>query len=168
MIYHNKIEFLLFFGSPRHTFCKLDRMKNYITLLLIFCALSVSAQEADSITVNAADTADIYVINSTTRFVALPDEGNTKYSFFYRDLKYLKTIRELKFQSAEDANKFFDTCEKALETDKTFITHGYNVSRNRLSKNVLRLNNKEGGYYLLKYDSLEKMRKAFNKYTGKD
>lgn len=142
-------------------------MKNYISLLLILLTFGAFAQESDSLKLNAADTTEIYVINSTTRFVALPNEGNTKYSFFYRDLKYIKTIRELKFQSAEDVNKFFDICEKALETDKTYITSGYNVSRNRLSKNVLRLNNKDGGYYLLKYDSLEKMRKAFNKYTEK-
>lgn len=140
-------------------------MKNIITLLIFFVSLTSFSQETDTTLLNAADTVDIYVINSTTRFVALPNEGNTKFSFYYRDLKYIKTIRELKFQSEEDVNKFFDTCEKALETDKTYITNGYNVSRNRVSKNVLRLNNKEGGYYMLKYDSLEKMRKAFDKYT---
>ena len=116
---------------------------------------------------NEADTVDLYVINNTTRFVALPDEGSTKYSFFYRDLKYLKIIRELKFQSGSDVERFFNTCDKALETDKTFITQGYNVSRNRLSKNILRLNNKEGGYFLLKSASLEKMKSTFQKSKEK-
>lgn len=140
-------------------------MKNILTLILVVFSFGAFAQENDTPKLNSADTTEIYVINSTTRFVALPNEGNTKYSFFYRDLKFLKIIRELKFQNSEEVNKFFDTCEKALETDKTFITQGYNVMRNKLSKNVLRLNNKDGGYFLLKYDSLEKMRKAFNKYA---
>ncbi len=142
-------------------------MKNYIVLLIMVVSFGATAQESNNLKTNEADTVDLYVINSTTRFIALPDEGSTKYSFFYRDLKYLKTIRELKFQSAEDVQKFFNTCDKALETDKTFVTQGYNVSRNRLSKNVLRLNNKEGGYYLLKYSSLEKMKSTFTKYTEK-
>ncbi len=142
-------------------------MKNYIVLLIMVVSFGATAQESNNLKTNEADTVDLYVINSTTRFIALPDEGSTKYSFFYRDLKYLKTIRELKFQSAEDVQKFFNTCDKALETDKTFVTQGYNVSRNRLSKNVLRLNNKEGGYYLLKYNSLEKMKSTFTKYTEK-
>lgn len=140
-------------------------MKNYIVLLILSVAFGVSAQESDNVKMNEADTVDLYVINNTTRFIALPDEGSTKYAFFYRDLKYLKTVRELKFQSAEDVQKFFNTCDKALETDKTFVTQGYNVSRNRLSKNVLRLNNKDGGYYLLKFNSLEKMKSTFKKYT---
>lgn len=142
-------------------------MKNYIVLLILSVAFGVSAQESDNFKMNEADTVDLYVINNTTRFVALPDEGSTKYSFFYRDLKYLKIIRELKFQSGSDVERFFNTCDKALETDKTFITQGYNVSRNRLSKNILRLNNKEGGYFLLKSASLEKMKSTFQKSKEK-
>ena len=142
-------------------------MKNYIVLLILSVAFGLSAQESDNFKMNEADTVDLYVINNTTRFVALPDEGSTKYSFFYRDLKYLKIIRELKFQSGSDVERFFNTCDKALETDKTFITQGYNVSRNRLSKNILRLNNKEGGYFLLKSASLEKMKSTFQKSKEK-
>ena len=142
-------------------------VKNYLLIIFIVCSIVGNAQEPEGLKINDADTIDLYVINSSTRFISLPDEGNTKYSFFYRDLKYLKIIRELKFQSGSDVERFFSTCDKALETDKTFITQGYNVSRNRLGKNILRLNNKEGGYFLLKSASLEKMKSTFQKSKEK-
>jgi len=131
-----------------------------ISFLLIAFTTPAICQED-----GVADTIDIYVINNTNRFVALPAEANTKYAFFYRDLKSLRTINELKFQNVTEVTKFFDTCEKALETGQLYVTQGYNISRNRLSKNVVRLNNKEGGYTLLKYATLEHMRKAFDKRT---
>lgn len=136
-------------------------MKYTVLLTSLFISVLSFGQAKDSLAVASADTVELYVINKTNKFVGLPDEGSGKYSFFYRDLKYIKEIRELKFNSKEEVTKFFETCEKAMNTDKTYITQGYNVSRNKLSKNVLRLNNKDGGYYLLKEATLDNMKKAF-------
>ena len=146
-------------------------MKMYITLSLILVSLSGFSQETlDSTAVIepiTVDTVDLYVINSTNRLIALPNEGLTKYAYQYRDLKYLRTMRELKFQNAEAMEKFFGICDKALATDKTLITQGYNISRNRLNKNVIRLNNKENGYTLLKRETLEFMKTEFRSYGTK-
>lgn len=113
-----------------------------------------------SITSFAQDTTDVYVINETNRLVALEADS---YSFFYRNLKSLKETRTLHFESETELIKFFDLCQKALDKDQGTVTSSYNVSRNRLSKNVVRVNDKDGGYFLLKYTTLEHMRKAFEK-----
>lgn len=122
-------------------------MKSLLTTLCLLLSISSFAQ----------DTTDIYVINNTNRLVAIDTDS---YSFIYRDLKSLKQIRSFHFEAKKDLVKFFDLCLKALEKDQGTITGSYNVSRNKLSKNVVRVNDKNGGYVLIKYDTLEHMRKA--------
>jgi hypothetical protein len=109
------------------------------------------------------DTTKIYVINNTNEFVQIKGGGYTTYSFFYRDLKYVKETRELVFKNKDKVNEFFDKAEKVLATDSGIITADYNLYRNKLSKNVLRLQNKVGGYVLLSRETLETMRSEFNK-----
>jgi hypothetical protein len=109
------------------------------------------------------DTTKIYVINNTNEFVQIKGGGYTNYSFFYRDLKYVKETRELVFKNKDKGNEFFDKAEKVLATDSGIITADYNLYRNKLSKNVLRLQNKVGGYVLLSRETLETMRSEFNK-----
>ena len=123
-------------------------MKAIFTTLCLLISISSFGQ----------DTTDIYVINTTNRLVALDSDS---YSFLYRNLKSLKKMRFLHFESTEDVVKFFDLCQKALDLDQGTITSNYNVSRNTVSKNVVRVNDKDGGYFLLKYSTLEHMRKAF-------
>ena len=109
------------------------------------------------------DTTKIYVINNTNKFVQIKGGGYTTYSFFYRDLKYVKETRELVFKNKDKVNEFFDKAEKVLATDRGIITADYNLYRNKLIKNVLRLQNKVGGYVLLSRETLETMRSEFNK-----
>jgi hypothetical protein len=127
-------------------------------ILLIF--LSTLAFTA----VSQNDTTKIYVINNTNEFVEIKGGGYTTYSFFYRDLKFLKETRELKFTNKTKVTEFFDKAEKVLATDSGIITADYNLYRNKLSKNVLRLQNKDGGYVLLSRETLETMRSEFNKH----
>jgi hypothetical protein len=127
-------------------------------ILLIF--LSTLAFTA----VSQNDTTKIYVINNTNEFVEIKGGGYTTYSFFYRDLKFLKEKRELKFTNKTKVTEFFDKAEKVLATDSGIITADYNLYRNKLSKNVLRLQNKDGGYVLLSRETLETMRSEFNKH----
>jgi len=109
------------------------------------------------------DTTKIYVINKTNEFVQIKGGGYTTYSFFYKDLKFMKETRELVFKNKEKVNEFFDKAEKVLATDSGIIGAEYNLYRNKLSKNVLRLQNKVGGYVLLSRETLETMRSEFNK-----
>ena len=122
-------------------------MKALFITLSLLCSVSVFGQ----------DTADIYVINNTNRLVSV---GADSYAFIYRDLKSLKQIRSFHFDSLDELEKFFDLCQKALDKDQGTITDAYNISRNKLSKNVVRINDKMGGYVLIKYSTLEHMRKA--------
>lgn len=122
-------------------------MKSLFTTICLLLSISSFGQ----------DTTDIYVINKTNRLVSV---GSESYSFIYRDLKSLKQIRSFHFESKKDLFKFFNLCQKALEKDQGTITDDYNVSRNKLSKNVVRVNDKNGGYVLIKYVTLEHMRKA--------
>lgn len=110
-----------------------------------------------------ADTTDLYVINDNGRLVSITNEGNNKYAFFFRSLKSPRPQKELLFKSADELAKFFEICEKALATDKTYITSGFNISRNTLNKNVVRMNDKEGDYNLLKRETIQLMREAFEK-----
>lgn len=123
---------------------------------LVFCSLAYFNFAQN-------DTTKIYVINKTNRFVQIKSGGNTSYSFFYRDLKFVKETRELIFKNKEKVNEFFDKAEKVLATDSGIITAEYNLYRNKLSKNVLRLQNKVGGYVLISRETLETMRSEFNK-----
>lgn len=126
------------------------RMKSFVLFFIFFLAFNTYSQ----------DTTDLYVINNTNRLVKL---GEGEYAFIYRDLKSLKEIRSIDFDSNDAMSKFFDLCFKALEKDQGTVTEHYNVSRNKLSKNVVRVNDKQGGYFLLKYETLEHMKSAFSK-----
>jgi len=129
-------------------------MKQIILIFLSTMAFTALSQ---------SDTTKIYVINKTNEFVQIESGGYTTYSFFYRDLKFVKETRELVFKNKEKVNEFFDKAEKVLATDSGIIGSDYNLYRNKLSKNVLRLQNKEGGYVLLSRETLETMRAEFNK-----
>ena len=129
-----------------------------LTLFLLLVSTSVFGQ---------SDTTDLYVINNTNRLVSIKTDGKTHYAFCYRDLKSLRITKCFPFEDKQALTDFFDRCEKSLETDKTLVTKHYNTSRNKLNKNVVRVNNKEGGYVLIKYDTLQKMRNAFDKSTKK-
>lgn len=106
------------------------------------------------------DTTDIYVINKTNRLVAIQSDS---YAFIYRDLKSLKQIRSFNFETKADLLTFFNLCQKALDKDQSTITSDYNVSRNRLSKNVVRIQDKKDGYVLLSYTTLDHMRSALER-----
>lgn len=106
------------------------------------------------------DTTDIYVINKTNRLVAIQPDS---YAFIYRDLKSLKQIRSFNFETKADLLAFFKLCQKALDKDQGTITSDYNVSRNRLSKNVVRIQDKNDGYVLLSYSTLDHMRSALER-----
>lgn len=106
------------------------------------------------------DTTDIYVINKTNRLVAIQSDS---YAFIYRDLKSLKQIRSFNFETKADLLAFFKLCQKALDKDQGTITSGYNVSRNRLSKNIVRIQDKKDGYVLLSYTTLDHMRSALER-----
>lgn len=106
------------------------------------------------------DTTDIYVINKTNRLVAIQPDS---YAFIYRDLKSLKQIRSFNFETKADLLAFFKLCQKALDKDQGTITSDYNVSRNRLSKNVVRIQDKNDGYVLLSYTTLDHMRSALER-----
>lgn len=129
-------------------------MKKLLFILFSSYTLTLNAQ---------SDTTKIYVINKTNEFVQIKSGGNTTYSFFYRDLKFVKETRELKFSNKTKVNEFFDKAEKVLATDSGILTADYNLYRNKLSKNVLRLQNKDGGYVLISRETLETMRSEFNK-----
>jgi hypothetical protein len=145
-------------------------MKLIITLSLILISITAVAQNpVDSTEVPElpiSDTVDLYVINNTNRLIAIEKNGASSFAFEYRDLKFLRTMRVLEFKNAEQLEKFFGICDKALATDKTYITQGYNISRNRLNKNVIRLNNKQEGYTLLKRETLEFMKSEFADYVA--
>ena len=125
-------------------------------IVIILSALSFSSFSQN-------DTTKIYVINKTNEFVQIKGGGYTTYSFFYRALKFVKETRELVFKNKDKVNEFFDKAEKVLATDSGIITADYNLYRNKLSKNVLRLQNKVGGYVLISRETLETMRSEFNK-----
>ena len=106
------------------------------------------------------DTTDIYVINKTNRLVSIQPDS---YAFIYRDLKSLKQIRSFDFETKADLLKLFMLCQKALDKDQGTITSDYNVSRNKLSKNVVRIQDKKGSYVLLSYTTLNHMRNALTR-----
>lgn len=140
-------------------------MRNFFFFFALSFSTLAFSQGTDSLSavssVDAYDTVDIFVLSKNSRFAELKWDGKSKYIFSYRDLKYIKEIRELVLDDADEAIKFFNTCQKALDTDKTYITHGYNVMRNRVSKNYLRLQNKDGGYTQISRDTFDDMKEAF-------
>ena len=129
-------------------------IKHILLSLTLFCVVVVKAQ---------SDTTMIYNISKTNYFVQVKTPEKTHYSFFYRDLKHVKETRELVFANKQEVNEFFDKAEKVLATDSGIITSKYNLYRNKMNKNTLRLQNKEGGYVLISRETLETMRKEFEK-----
>lgn len=129
-------------------------MKRYFLILLVIVAFNTSAQ---------SDTTKVYVINKTNELVQIKSGESTSYSFFYRDLKHVKEIRQLQFSNKAKLIEFFEKAEKVLAKNSGIITSEYNLYRNKLSKNVLRVQNKVGGYVLLSRETLEDMRSELNK-----
>ncbi len=129
-------------------------MKFLILYSFLFLSTQLDAQ---------SDTVKIYIISNTNKFVQINTPEKTHYSFFYRDLKHVKETRELIFPNKQEVNEFFDKAEKVLATDSGIITSKYNLYRNKVNKNTLRLQNKEGGYVLISRETLETMRKEFDK-----
>lgn len=123
-------------------------------LLAILSALILTSNA------QAQDTTVVYNINKTNELVKI---GDHQYSYFYRDLKFIKETRELSFDSKEEVLKFFEKGYKALDTDIDLITKGYNLMRHNVSKNVLKVRNKDGGYFLLKRATIDKMKAAVEK-----
>lgn len=135
-------------------FFYLYAMKAILILLLVGIGFNSMSQ---------SDTTEIYVINNTNRLVQITQGEAVKYSFFYRDLKFVKTIRELEFDNKEEVEKFFEQAIKVLDTDTGVMGAKYNLSRNQMSKNTLKLRNKEDGYTMINRDTLENMMDAFNR-----
>lgn len=111
----------------------------------------------------AQDTTDIYVINNTNRFVAIDHEGNTSYAIVYRDLRSIKEMHTIHFENKANAHVFFEHCMIALEQDKIVENKRYSINRNALSKNVIRVEDEDEGYFMLKYSTVERMRTAFER-----
>lgn len=137
-------------------------MKSLLSILLL-CAASLSFGQTDSTLVTSdtlivQDTTDIYVINSTNRMIAV----DNSFAIEFRDLKKITEIGTIHFDSVKEVEQFFATCYRVLEQDVKVVGTLYTVSRNKLSKNVVRVDGQsETGYFFLSYDSVEKMEKAF-------
>lgn len=105
------------------------------------------------------DTVAVFVINNTNKLVKI----NDGYSFFYRDLKKVKQIRELKFESKSELEAFFNKAFDVLDTDISFFAKGYTIDRGKVNKNSLKVRKKDNGYFIIKRNTLENMQKATNK-----
>ena len=107
------------------------------------------------------DTSDVYVINNTNRLVSVESDQGTGYVFFYRNLSKIGTTDFIPFEDNEAMISFFNTCLRSLDEDKLLMTQGYSISRNKLSKKVAKVRKKDGGYFLLKRDTLDAIRDAY-------
>ena len=105
------------------------------------------------------DTVVVYAVSNTNRLVQI----NDSYSYFYRDLKYVKQIRELKFESKGELEIFFEKAFKVLDTDISLFAQGYTLVRAKMNKNSLKVRNKDNGYFIVKRETLENMQNASNK-----
>lgn len=135
----------------------LNRMKRILLAAFLLLGFQNFAQ-TDTVIVTS-DTVDVYVISSTNRLVEI--EGD--YAIEYRDLKNLKNGSYLHFDSGKDLEKFFASCFRSLEKGIEIASVNYTLSRNKLSKNVVRVQGKEKSYFMLKYDTLEKMKTAYER-----
>lgn len=109
----------------------------------------------------AQDTTDIYVINSTNRLARLDHEGKTTYILEFRNLKKLNETAVIQFGKKDGVEKFFETCERVLNTDMKVVGEHYNVSRNKVDKNTIKVETKGvTAYVLIKRETLENMRSA--------
>ena len=83
----------------------------------------------------------------------------------FRDMKSLKDGHRIELGNQSDVQRFFRTCYQVLDQDVELLGTKYNVHRNALSKNVIRVTSSEDDAYLfLRYDTTEKMEKAFERY----
>lgn len=133
--------------------------KLFVLFVLSFVSFSGIAQ-------NSADTVitTIYEISGNNRLTTIEVNQDTTYAYYYRDLKHLGEIRSINLKTKDDVKKFIDLCYKALEQDKSFVTENYNISRNKLSKTVVRINDKKEGYSLITEKDLHLMENAFKAF----
>ena len=128
-------------------------------LLAAFLLLGFQNFAQTDTVIVSKDTVNVYVISSTNRLIEI--EGD--YAIEYRDLKNLKNGRFLNFDSAKDLEKFFDSCFRSLEKGTEIASVNYTLSRNKISKNVVRVQGKEKSYFMLSYETLEKMKTAYER-----
>jgi hypothetical protein len=112
----------------------------------------------------AQDTTNVYVINNTNRLARIDLDGKSTYILEFRNLKKLSEIAVIQFGKKEGVLKFFDTCEKVLNQDIKVVGEHYNVVRNKVDKNTVRIDTKGvAAYLLLKRETLDSMRSAMEK-----
>lgn len=122
-------------------------------LYLLFFLVSTSAI--------GQDTTNVYVINNTNRLIRISSDGVNNYAVEYRNLKKLNETAAIQLGRKEGVYKFFETCEKVLNTDTRIIGEYYNVNRNKIDKNTVKVDNKAAGaYFLVKRETLDNMRSA--------
>lgn len=110
------------------------------------------------------DTTDIYVLSSSNRLIQIKKDTQISYSLEYRNLKKLNETVSIDFGKKENVYKFFETCEHVLNTDTRIVGERYNIGRNKIDKNTVKVDNKKGGAYcLIKRETLENMRSAMDK-----
>lgn len=126
--------------------------------------LLIAISLISSITLYAQDTTDVYVLSSSNRLIQIKKETQISYVLEYRNLKKLKETVSIDFGKKENVYKFFETCEHVLNTDTRIVGERYNIGRNKIDKNTVKVDNKKGGAYcLIKRDTLENMRSAMDK-----
>ncbi len=137
-------------------------MKSLLLLTsLIFSALTFAQSDSTVIT---EDTTDIYVINNTNRIMQVGDN----FSIEFRDLKRLKELHYIRLDTKAEVQKFFNTCYKVLDQNVEIVGQKYTIKRNVLSKSIVRISHHDGAYFMLSYDTIEKMEKAFNRISSSD
>jgi hypothetical protein len=138
-------------------------MKTIFLFLFILVGFTSFSQEDSTIVVSDSvvsfDTTNVYVINTTNRLIKV----NNSYALIYRDLRSLRDIDTIRFNSAKELDKFFETSFKSLEQGVSITGQNYRVSRNVISKNVIRVENMHDAYFLLTYDTVQKMQTAFHR-----
>lgn len=132
-------------------------MKSIFVALFMLVGFTSFSQEDSTTIVN--DTLDIYVINSTNRLI----HTNTSFAIEYRDLKSLRDVRTIRFASEKEVDRFFANCFRAMEADVNIVSEHYTVNRNKLNKNLVRVHEKDGAYFLMSYDTVQKMQTAFER-----
>lgn len=129
--------------------------------LAAFLILSgISFAQSDS-TVVTQDTVDIYVINNTNRLIQTEDH----FTLEFRDLKSLKELHYIELDSDAEVHTFFQTCYRVFDKNIELVGQKYTVKRNILSKNFIRVSHHDEAYFMLSYDTVEKMEKAFQRHV---
>ena len=133
-------------------------MKQLITAIFLLVGFQIIAQE-DSLSVHI-DTSEVYVINNTNRVIKI---GDNAYAFEFRDVTSINDVHTLHFDSADEFEKFLSTCYRSLEQGVTVVGEKYAINRNRLSKKLIRIDNKDDAYFMLSYDTVEKIETAYER-----